>query len=335
MGVWVRSATSTIDAADNATSSGSLPFAIIPGLALTNLSANSPPPQVVGTTITFTAGASGGVMPYQYKWWVSNGTSWSVVQDWSTSNMFGWTPSAANVNYGVGVWVRSATSTTDAADNATSSGSISFGAIPALAVTSLSANLPPPQVVGTTTTFTASASGGVMPYQYKWRVSNGTSWSVGQDWSTSNMFGWTPAVANANYSVGVWVRSATSTTDTADNAASGSNLPFAIVSGVTLTSLTADKSAPQPPGAHITFTATASDGTTPYQYKWWLFDGTAWTVMQEWSTSNIFTWSPTTPNPKYQMLVRVQSARNPADNVGLSMLFPISGWSTRKGGGKK
>ena len=60
---------------------------------------------------------------------------------------------------------------------------------------------------------------------------------------------------------------------------------------VTLT-LSPDKTAPQVTGTAITFTATVMGGTAPYQYKWWLFDGTTWTIAQDWSTAGLFTWTP-------------------------------------------
>jgi hypothetical protein len=46
--------------------------------------------------------------PYQYKWWVFDGIDWAVVQPWSTSNTFVWTPTTANAGYRVSVWVRNA-----------------------------------------------------------------------------------------------------------------------------------------------------------------------------------------------------------------------------------
>jgi hypothetical protein len=62
-------------------------------------------------------------------------------------------------------------------------------------------------------------------------------------------------------------------------------MPFAIQAGapltlapLTLTNLTANLTAPQPPGTTITFTATASGGTAPYQSKWWFSDGTTWSL---------------------------------------------------------
>ena len=43
-----------------------------------------------------------------------------------------------------------------------------------------------------------------------------------------------------------------------------------------LTGLTSDRTSPQAAGTAITFKAVATGGRSPYQYKWWLFDGTTW-----------------------------------------------------------
>jgi hypothetical protein len=90
-----------------------------------------------------------------------------------------------------------------------------------------------------------------------------------------------------------------------------------------VTSLTSNKTAPQPRFSRIVFTAKAA-GASAYQYKWWVFDGVTWSVAQEWSTSNRFFWMPRTANSKYQVLVRAQNARNVGDSAGASMPFPIS-----------
>jgi hypothetical protein len=97
--------------------SNALAFSIInTALTVTGLTANRTAPQPPGTTITFTATATGGTAPLQYKWWVWNGTSWSVVQNWSITNTFAWTPATANANYIVDVWVRNATTTAETWD---------------------------------------------------------------------------------------------------------------------------------------------------------------------------------------------------------------------------
>ena len=89
--------------------------------------------------------------------------------------------------------------------------------------------------------------------------------------------------------------------------------PVAIQGPVsTLTGLTADLGQ-QLPGATVTFTATAAGGTAPYQFKWWLWDGATWTVLEDWSTGNSVAWTPSTPNPNFVVGVWVRSVGNTAD----------------------
>ena len=175
-----------------------------------------------------------------------------------------------------------------------------------------------------TITFTASASGGTAPYQYKWWLWNGTAWSIVQDWSASATFVWRPTTPNAAYQVIAWVRSAG---NTADMLESYKQLAFAInpPAPATLTGITTDKPAPQGPGVTITFTASASGGTAPYQYKWWLWNGTAWNIVQDWSASATFVWSPMLANPSYQLIAWVRSAGDTADMFEsyTQLAFPI------------
>jgi hypothetical protein len=86
-------------------------------LTLTALTPSAPSPQRLGTTIRFTAAATGGVAPYQYKWWVFDGSSWGVARNWSTSRTFSWKPTRPGNGYMVGVWIRSAGSTIDLYEN--------------------------------------------------------------------------------------------------------------------------------------------------------------------------------------------------------------------------
>jgi hypothetical protein len=346
--VWARSSWSTTDAAENAESTRSIPFAITTApqtpLVLTAITANMGAPQPVGTPVTFTASVSGGTAPHQYKWWVFDGSSWNAMQTWSTSNVWTWTPTSSNAFTRVGVWVRNAGSTADAYDNAASNGSIAFPisgaqqpAAPLPLAVTLTANRTSPQVVGTPVTFTANPSGGTAPQQYKWLLFDGSTTSVVQTWSTSNSWTWTPTTANAAYQITVWARSASNTADAPENANSTRSLPFAITTApqtpVVLTGLTANMPAPQPAGTSITFIATATGGTTPYQYKWWVYDGSSWQVLQSWTSSSSMTWTPTTASNAYRIAVWIRNASSTADaydnaNANGSVPFPVSGSST-------
>jgi len=48
---------------------------------------------------------------------------------------------------------------------------------------------------------------------------------------------------------------------------------------LTVSSVTANQASPQAAGTPLTITATATGGTTPYQFKWWVWNGSAWTAM--------------------------------------------------------
>jgi len=93
-----------------------------PVLTLTGLTADSGPRRP-GSTVTFTATAAGGAAPYEFKWWLLDGATRTVLGDWSTVNTLSWAPSTPNPNSAVEVWIRSAGNT---ADQPGASGTIPF-----------------------------------------------------------------------------------------------------------------------------------------------------------------------------------------------------------------
>ena len=190
-------------------------------LALTSVSIDQSSPKPVGTRVVFTANAVGGIPPYQYKWFVGNTQSSTVMRDWSTDATFAWTPTIAG-SYQITAWVRNANTNADAPANGSSSLIVPFtidapAVVSPTVVTPLTmfaptASLPSPQRLGTTIQFTARAYGGVSPVQFRWLVSNGQGWQIQQNWSTSSTFTYTPTIPGP-----LWVqsqaRSATNTTD--------------------------------------------------------------------------------------------------------------------------
>ncbi len=189
-------------------------------LVLTSVSIDQPSPKPVGTQVVFTANAKAGVQPYQYKWFVTDTQASTTIRDWSTDAAFAWTPAVAG-SYQITAWVRNGNTTTNAPANGSSTLVIPFtvdapAVVPAL-VTPLTmfaptANLPSPQRVGTAIQFTARAYGGLSPIQFRWLVSNGQGWQIGQDWSTSSSFTWTPTMSGWLW-IRAQVRSASNTTD--------------------------------------------------------------------------------------------------------------------------
>jgi hypothetical protein len=73
-------------------------------------------PAASGTPITWTVGATGGTGPLQYEFWrLDPGTGWSIVQPWSASKTYSWTPSVTDAGtHAIQAWVRSPGSTAPA-----------------------------------------------------------------------------------------------------------------------------------------------------------------------------------------------------------------------------
>jgi subtilisin family serine protease len=302
VGVWVKSGTLPGDRPESDEAIATMSFPIgAPNLKLVALTADRAPPGAPATTITFTASATGGTASYQYRWWLFDGTSWTAVSAWSTSKTFSWTPTIRNASYRIGVWVKSATNYSDSFDCSQATGSIPYPIVgpdpPPLTLLSVTSDKPAPQVAGVPITFTATARDGTPPYQYKWWLFDGVKWNAASNWSAGNSFVWAPGTPNAKYQVGVWVRSATNATDSADRPESRGTVSFPITtSTLTLQNVTPSVAAPQPAGTTIAFTATATGGIAPYQYKWWLFDGATWSLVRDWSPGNTFQWTPGVPN---------------------------------------
>lgn len=288
----------------------------VPGLPLrlTAFTASLAAPQPVNSSITFTATAADGASPYQYKFMLFDGATWSLLRDWSTTNTYAWRPATANANYRVRVWVRNNGNTVDAPQNTNAAGEMAFpvNASTALSLSNLTSNVASPQAPGTSITWTATATGGSSPYQYKFRVNVGGVWTTARTWSTTNTFTWTPTTAGS-YQVEVWARNSTNTVDAPQNANSDLIRAFTIQAPLQLSNFLSSVPAPQPTGRSITFDASANGGTAPYQFKFRVFDGTTWTTLQNWSTSNRATWAPTTANANYRIEVWARSAGSTTD----------------------
>ena len=322
VGVWARAANSSADAPGSADAAASMsyPIGMHAPLTITDVTHDPAHPQLVNTPITLTAAATNiqHNAVVEYKWWEYDGTTWTVYQDWSTSNTCVWTPDEVNPNYRVGVWARYAGNTTDAPNNPQAMFSTEFPISSAplqLVLSNFTANMVAPQMMGTSITFSATANTSA---EYKFWVFDGATWTVVRDWSTTNTFVWTPATANANARVGVWARTAGSTADAPDDATvttASMAFPISAPHGLplTVTTILSDTRLPTHANAAVTFTALTANAAGSLQYKWWVYDGTTWTVSQDWSTSSTFAWTPSTANPNYRVGVWVRTLGNTTD----------------------
>ena len=174
------------------------------------------PPQRPGTSITWTATATGGNSSYEYKWFASAGGATTLLRDWSASQTYVWQPGVAASDMRIIVGARSTGNTANVfearAEYPFNITDIAAAALPASVA--LNANLHAPQPAGSTIVWTATPTGVPGALVYKWFVSSDdASWSTNGSWTASNQFTWTPAVANANYRVSAWVKRASNPKD--------------------------------------------------------------------------------------------------------------------------
>ncbi|SRR6266542_3502807 len=177
-------------------------------LVITSLTANPTVPRPAGTTITWTATAAGGNPPLQYSFYLytASTNSWVLMQAYSTTNTWSWTPSQPGT-YAMQVWVRN-NGSTNAYDAWNGSGffCITANAQQVPTITSFTPSPALPQRVGTTIGWTATATGGLPPLQYQFVLYSYTTgqWTVPEPYSTSNTYNWTPTQAGT-YAIQVWV----------------------------------------------------------------------------------------------------------------------------------
>jgi hypothetical protein len=93
--VWARRVGSTA-VYDTYASTGMLNVVSGPAL-MVSLTSNAALPATAGTTIKWTAGATGGTAPLEYQFWRQDSGIWVMVRDYSAVNSYTWTTTTADV----------------------------------------------------------------------------------------------------------------------------------------------------------------------------------------------------------------------------------------------
>ncbi len=192
--------------------------------SISSFTSDKSSPQTAGTTIVWACTASdpdaGDTILYRFwRYHVGVDSSFTTVQDWSTSNTYSWVTSSADAgNTMFAVWVRDGHHAgTGGQDdwrygNAGSPFTIQEVANSKPSISSFTSDKSSPQTAGTTIVWACTASdpdaGDTILYRF-WRYHVGvdSSFTTVQDWSTSNTYSWVTSSADAgNTMFAVWVR---------------------------------------------------------------------------------------------------------------------------------
>jgi len=159
-----------------------------------------PSPHAAGTDITFTAAGQGSAN-YDYRFWLFDGTSWAMVQNYG--NGATWTLLASQLpgNYVIAVDVR----TTSVVDrDAVAYLDYTLTNAPATGVI-VTPSQPSPHPQGTSVDFTASGQGSAN-YDYQFMLHDGVSWTMAQDYGNGSIYTLPAATPAGDYTLGVNVR---------------------------------------------------------------------------------------------------------------------------------
>jgi FtsP/CotA-like multicopper oxidase with cupredoxin domain len=276
-------------------------------------------PQPVGTSITFTAAATGGIPPQYYFTWRNPVTGkWSVGQAYSGTATWTWnTTGLPTGTYSIQVWAKGLGSA--ATYEAVRTLSYTLTIPPAVQSVTLTPVPSSPQNVGTSITFTANATGGMTPqYYFTYRNPVTGKWSVGQAYSGSATWTWnTTGMPAGTYSIQVWAKSLGSAATSEAVRTISYTLNSSTVQSV---SLSPAPLSPQPIGTTVTFTANAVGGTTPQYYFTYRNPVTGkWSVGQAYSGNPTWDWITTgLPAGTYSVQVWAKSLGSPATSEAVS-----------------
>jgi hypothetical protein len=283
------------------------------------LAANPASPSDPGTSVTWTAAASGGSGNFQYQFLSgTNGGPFTIVQDFSPNPTFNWT--ATGVPGTSHIFRVNARQAGSGLTDATTSRLYYVGSLRPASDVNVVADPRSPQPPGTPSVlFTAAASGGTAgTYEYEYLLSaNGGPFSTVKPYNTTPSFNWTDTATAGTYFFRVNARQAGST-----GPAEGTNAVTYVLavpppSPAQSVTLTPSLASPQAPGTSVTFTAAVTDppsGSFEYEFRGRLLGSTGpFGLAKAYSTTASWTWTSVAGSWEVQVNARSVGSTSPAE----------------------
>lgn len=269
----------------------------------TALTVDKQSPQNLGTSLTLSAQATGGIQK-QYKFHVFDGKEWSVLRDYDLSNKVQWSPTKAG-EYKLVVHVKDQNSNKEY-DSYTAT-LFTIKDIP-VDIQGVETSLNSPQPTNTLINLIAKATGGTTKL-YKFNAYDGNEWSVLKGYSSDPKLSWTPSKPG-KYKFSVHVKDERSTASYDDYYA----FEYEVVSGTVKVSSVDFPNTVQSVNNPISISAATTGGTTVL-YKFWVEENGQWKVIQDYSSTSNVTWIPSKPGTyKFSVHVKDQNSTKAYDD---------------------
>lgn len=260
-------------------------------IEIQSLKADKTAGQPVGTSVTFTAQASGGTGSLKYRFLQEYKGKSEVIQEFSSKNKVTFAPSQAGA-YKITVEVQDENGevvskgiTYEWTENKSD-----------LKVTSFTASKKSPQPKGTSILLTAKAEGGEGDLKYCfYRIKNGKK-TIFRDYSQKNTAYCNPG--EGSYVLYVEVQ------DETGNVAQASMDYTWVSAAVEITEIGVNKASPQPKGTTVKLTASTKGGSGQFQYRFYREKDEKVTIFRDYDQSNIAYCNPASGT--YKIYVEVK-----------------------------